>query len=122
MIELTYDQARKLVEAQIEAEGADYVYPSREVEGQKGRCQYFRDGEPSCIVGRVLAEVGVTEDQIGYNDMAENVLKKLQYEGVLIAEPKAKLFLQYIQRRQDNAIPWGEAYAMALEEAEAVFG
>ena len=117
---LTYEQATELAEAEIAKEGANYVYPQMEIPGG-GNCQYFRDGEPSCIVGRILAELDVPEKALAHNLPAWRALGLLDSTGFVTADSKAVDFLQELQMRQDKGMPWGEAYSEAVSKIEEVY-
>lgn len=100
--------------------GADYVYP-----GTRGdRCFNFVDGEPSCIVGSVLALLGLTFEQAerlgvsGSRDSWEttkelNDLQDGSFDWVI--DEGARLVLSVAQEVQDARSSWG--YALAFVES-----
>lgn len=54
------EQVLALLDKVVQAKGADYVYPGTSAD----KCYNFEpQGAPSCIVGHVLAELGVTRQQ-----------------------------------------------------------
>ena len=94
-------------------------------------CLYVRDGEPSCLVGQVLARAGVavedlarmdkgtpdsgTEDEpVGDGD-SESAFEVLWENGALPdyleVTPDAADILVHVQSRQDQGIAWGDALA-----------
>lgn len=98
--------------------GADHTY-SR-VPGSFGPvCVNFYDGEPSCIVGHVLANLGVSAEKAAEMEVSHNVsvvnvarnLKRCGYEWE-IGEDAVDL-LEEAQTLQDNGHTWGEALANA---------
>ena len=104
--------------ALVAQEGEDYVYE----QGESGRCDYVRDGKPSCIIGRFLADLGVSLERLKLADepvsgtAALTLLEELQDEGVV--DPlilKVIKALGTAQCKQDNEYPWGVAVECALE-------
>lgn len=92
--------------------GADYVYPAGD------KCFNFVDGEPSCIVGSVLALLGLTFEEAdrcgvsGSNDAWEttgklNQLQDGSFDWVI--DEGARLVLAAAQEVQDARRSWGEA-------------
>jgi|SRR5882757_1231821 len=99
--------------------GEDYVY---EPDG-RDRCDYVRSGEPSCIVGRFLANLGVPLERLEKADATYGgisvgtLLEQLEEEGVIDRVSfRATQVLSKVQHRQDSGIPWGVAVQEALEE------
>lgn len=101
--------------------GADYVYP-----GTPGdKCFNFVDGEPSCIVGSVLALLGLTFEQAdrcgvsGSNDAWDTTreLNRL-WDGSFnwVIDEGARLVLAVAQRIQDVRCSWGEALSQVESE------
>lgn len=101
--------------------GADYVYP-----GTSGdKCFNFVDGEPSCIVGSVLALLGLTFEEAdrcgvsGSNDAWETTGKLNQPQGGSfdwVIDEGARLVLAMAQEFQDARYPWGEALSQVESE------
>lgn len=86
--------------------------------GTSTACQYIIDGEPSCIVGRVLALLGVPNKVLAEMDGCGNPM--FAVDGVLALaehgyefEKEAEAMLDTAQQRQDRARTWQEAYMAA---------
>lgn len=117
MIELTYATAVEILDGLVEEFGADYVYP----QGENGKCDYVRDGEPSCIVGHVLAKVGVPIERLKAADgaimgggmAADALLGMLHNEGALQSNGSVRALLCEAQYRQDHSTSWGAAVRAA---------
>lgn len=113
------DRAVQLLQQQVEKVGADHIYVLDENQRQ---CVYFdREGCPSCIVGHVLAEVGVKAGQVheqwrtpySISDMGNGIsINSVDVEGVEMTEG-ARIVFAAAQRRQDQGSTWGEALAGA---------
>lgn len=114
MITLSYDQALDLLRAQVEKKGADYVYtiPEVEVEGDSFfgvDCRYFVDGQPSCIVGHVFADLGVSEQHVLEGSRPTQAAP----DFVKMEDLKTEALLVVAQSYQDAGTPWGEAVEVA---------
>lgn len=94
--------------------GADYVYPG----ASEDKCFNFVDGEPSCIVGSVLALLGLTfeeADRLGVSGSSSawdtttklNQLQDGSFDWVI--GEGARLVLAMAQEVQDRRNSWGEA-------------
>lgn len=115
------EQVLALLDRVVQAKGADYVYPG--ISGDM--CYNFEtQGAPSCIVGHVLAELGVTKDQAaevrvdgsaGVNDTVEALVKAGWKYTFSIG---AVAVLYKAQNVQDQRQSWGEALAAARRVAE----
>lgn len=123
------ETARKHLAAAIELKGADYVYQS--VPSPADNCLYLEyariehhmddDGHevttyvdpacPSCLIGYVLAAMGVPFEQITRHE-GENALEAAK--GVFHSEIVRTALLK-AQGKQDGGDTWGEA----VEEFEA---
>ena len=101
--------------------GEDYVYPP----AQSGdNCRYVIDDEPSCLVGVVLARLGVSNTHLKAGDASEghfgatadDLIPRLQWAGVInFEEPRLVAHaLRSAQYAQDVARSWG----IALERYE----
>lgn len=105
---LDASQVRELLVCAVEEKGADYVYPLNPPGVEGPTCDYFREGEPSCIVGYVLSYMGFGSDVVPREGVASEVVPQLT--GCPLADPVA-LALGRAQRAQDGGKPWGEALA-----------
>lgn len=98
---------------EIVAENPDYVYDDRDAEGF---CRYFNDeGEPSCVVGHVLARNGIVAEQVAPIKYSGAAAVIRETTGVLPSLSGSTLFYE-MQAWQDAGTPWGEA----LEKAETL--
>lgn len=82
--------------------GEDYLYTS-----SLEKCTYVRDGEPSCLIGRVLAKHGVPLEVLTEWDECES-------SGIAVISPnfiedRALIILTEVQKRQDQGSTWGAA-------------
>lgn len=131
MIKIDYATALSTAEAIVEEFGEEYVYPKS---SERESCAYLKKGENgkfdltgACLVGKVLAKLGVdmtkflwvTADgeQLGYSDNTAR-FSTLEHErfGIEVTD-KAKRFLSSAQYRQDDNDTWGEALKAGLEAA-----
>lgn len=79
-------------------------------------CKYKdREGNPSCLVGCILHDMGVAlrDWWDAMEATAEEVLTELQAESVIGIEPDAYDFLVRLQDEQDSRQTWGEAIRTA---------
>lgn len=93
----------------------DYVYTPP---GDTGWCLYSYNGDPSCLVGQALAEVGVPIDALeSFNPggkYGEDVGLIASNAAIILGLAKSTgVYLQVAQKVQDNGKPWGEALAAA---------
>jgi hypothetical protein len=110
----------------------EFVYqPGTNPENGASSCVYVRDGEPSCLVGQVLARAGVSiedlakmdegtpdsgteEEPVGDGD-GESAFEVLYENGALppylTVTDDAAGILTHVQSRQDQGTPWGQALA-----------
>jgi hypothetical protein len=104
---LTLDSAKQAAQEIILEFGEDYVYEKDEL----GFCHYMRDGQPSCLVGRIFHRLGFPLD----------ILVELEgvgpgtmfYRDGWEAGNGVISFLTDLQINQDAGRPWGEAYRKA---------
>lgn len=119
MIEITADVVTFELEALVNEKGENFIY-EQQVDPESGRakCVYVHDGEPSCIVGRVLANLGVPLDRLALADAgpgtsADMLLNQLRDEDVITIPDGVQLALQEAQSRQDYRQSWGTAVRSA---------
>lgn len=113
------------------------VLAERNPEKRAG-CQYFKDDQPSCIVGHVLADLGVSETKTekrtyGYATYTDHTLMTSEggvlmqsreparcidwrMLGVRMPTEKQKTWVQALQDHQDSGNSWGEALEKADEQ------
>jgi hypothetical protein len=95
----------------IQQEGSAFQYSPHS--GSGGTCTYVWEGEPDCLIGRYLVDLGLPIEAFlghegkGVDDLfLDGHLKKYEFS----AEPEAILAMKNIQDLQDNELTWGEAY------------
>lgn len=101
-------QTLALLHDQVEAKGADYVYPG----AVSGNCLYIDGNEPSCIVGYVFVAAGVPMGDINEYVSPDYAL---EYSSGVRFTQQAYDLLAKVQSWQDSGLPWGEA----VEKAKA---
>jgi hypothetical protein len=112
----TFDDLEARVREIIAAD-PDHIYQGvpAAVPGDTPRCYYVANADAeSCIFGRALLSLGVTEDLLG------------EYEGGPVFQILGRLDVHYrasqdewmalLQSSQDCGEPWGEALAIADAE------
>lgn len=117
MIELNRSLVDTYLDEAVAEFGEDYV----DSKGGNGSCKYVRDGAPSCLVGQVLAKVGVPLDRLKVADLgqygggvpADDLLVELEDEGVLKYDTGVIALLSEAQRKQDIGYTWGSAVRAA---------
>lgn len=110
MIELEYDETVALLDRAVAEMGEDHTAGD----------QYFKDGQPHCIVGHVLAYKGLDINSSEYGG-------EFPYEGVAVhgirtlhCDEKSIDLLTRVQNLQDEGWYWGNAVKDAKIEAESV--
>jgi hypothetical protein len=106
----TLEDTKKLIEAQIAKKGEDYVYPK-----PNDMCYYFIGGQPSCVVGYVLADVGITISERDNDNTTKACLVNVIGDNF---DRDSVELLNLVQWRQDMGRPWGDAYQDALVELD----
>lgn len=106
--------------------GADYVYvrpnPDRDT------CVNFHDGQPSCIVGHVLANLGVTGEKaeefgIAGSQGVYDAVRSINASDLpWTINSEACLVLGAAQAVQDAGGTWGEALEAAESEWDSYQG
>lgn len=123
---LTYEGALASLRKVVAAKGEDYVYEPptfRDYSIDHGQeidvteyAYFCEDGSPSCIVGHVLHDIGITKAEIG--DLNRNVIfnhvgPSLYEKGTLAVTSDALHLLRFAQREQDQNRTWGAVLAFA---------
>lgn len=81
----------------------------------EGMCFYQRNGEPSCGVGKALAHLGMTSDELYFMDnlsLLQGVNEVTMPDGWYLTEYARQVFAAF-QSAQDN----GQTWWAALEDA-----
>lgn len=120
------DRAVELLRQQVERVGAEYVY---QLPANERQCVYFdAAGCPSCIVGYVLADLGVSVGGVHESgrtpgsqfDMGNGIaIAAVDVDGVALTEG-ARSVLAMAQRAQDQGETWGEALERAVARADSL--
>jgi hypothetical protein len=109
--------------ARAEAEDPESVRTDKEGNPYSGTCYYrFSDGEPACIVGRVIASY-VPDAVFTEGNTADMAVKEIFGENKV--EAWVIDLLMHAQDFQDLGTPWGTAVEDALrtvEEMKSSFG
>src|SRR5512139_1881718 len=106
MIEITRESAYNGLKAIVEEFGDDFAYQRvAKCEGDDASCNYVRDGGPSCLIGQLLASVGIPLERLDRADSmggtpAFKLIEELVSEGLIAAEPNLGLVLSEVQTRQ----------------------
>lgn len=110
MIELEYDETVALLDRAVAEMGEDHTAGD----------QYFKDGQPHCIVGHVLAYKGLDINSSEYGG-------EFPFEGAAVDEirmlhcdDKSMELLTRVQDFQDEGWYWGNAVEDAKIETESV--
>lgn len=140
---INYDEAARLLKEQVQKRGSDYVYTPVTVLDDEGyvedeSCMYFNpeDGSPSCIVGHVVADLGLTLDTLvevateRYSGASAQYLNNgaiadtltgalMETERLdLYFTPSAEKLLRRAQSNQDAGHSWGWAVQRALDSVD----
>lgn len=104
---ITVDELMPALERAVALKGEEFVY-------QGANCRYFRSGEPSCIIGHVIADIRPS----WVDDFAEadSSYEDSQVEAPGLRDrftPEALVAARAAQRLQDCRNPWGEALEQA---------
>lgn len=119
MITKTYDETLATLREVVAEAGEDFVYQDH----YGDMCYYSVDGEPACLVGRVLAKWGVDltpmdSASTGMSTLvglfAGALLDELRVMGVLEVDDPSVSLLWEAQTGQDNGETWGNALSEAL--------
>lgn len=124
------DRALALLHEVVDPDPGFVYRPGTSAQGNSS-CVYVRDGEPSCLVGHVLARAGVavedlarmdegtpdsgTEDEPAGDGDSESAFEVLWENGALpdyleVTHDAADILI-HVQSRQDQGTPWGDALA-----------
>lgn len=128
MKEYNETEVLSLLQRAVDLKGPDYIYPrdySRDYSGEL-ICRYAKDGRPDCIVGHVLAWIGIPLEEMEADDdptkpngeLSEGTIGGLFWKikalhGITFTR-RAQRMLSLAQSDQDGGLPWGKA----LEGAE----
>lgn len=120
MIVLTHESVVKGLNALVDEYGYDHVYQGH---GTFIQCTYVHDGQPDCIVGKLLHSMGVSLARLERADFnngrsvaisASELVRELASEDVITAEWGVDRFLSEVQSHQDSGMKWGDAVMYAV--------
>lgn len=100
-------------------ENPDYVYANDHQDYYSSssytECYYYEeDGSPACVVGHVFDRLGVSLNDIGYdNDMPFYTFSSELFPNI---SHTTEIFVSSVQRRQDAGLSWGDSYKAAVAE------
>lgn len=117
---INYEEAKRLLQAQVDKKGEDFVYRS---DPDFGTCVNWREawnGErvPDCIVGHVIHDLGLL-DLVDCDAGASTTLDILALHGVVATE-KARALFRHVQVLQDSGMPWGSALTLSASRVESI--
>ena len=108
---ITYDMVRDNLPSIIETRGRDFQYECHV--GSNDTCRYEWNGEPDCLIGCFLVDLGFPIDAFagmegkGIDDF---LAREILAERGFSVEPQALKAMADIQHYQDNELSWGTAY------------
>jgi hypothetical protein len=113
---LTLPKARKMIE-EILAGAPDTCFDSPS--GISG-CRYFeeRTGEPVCLVGHLLAKLGIDYGELNAHESNRRAIDRMDWLTRNLMTDATVGFLRNMQRIQDNGYSWGHIL-QELRESEA---
>lgn len=124
---LTLLRADQLIREVVAEAGADHVYLKHERAGIKGQCLYVWEGQPDCIVARVLHRHGVPVEELRrWEDIAAGDMHPIagrmvtpgrKKVGNALMTPEAAQFLGRIQIHQDANTTWGVSVETGMRES-----
>ena len=95
----------------VAQEQPEHVYERGEV----GKCNYERNGQPSCIVGHAMHRLGVSTFDLREFDAAEDsAIGDIIMMNPDMFDKDDKLGMELVieaQDNQDQGVPWGQAVA-----------
>jgi hypothetical protein len=119
MIEITADTVRTGLTALVDEYGSSTVYEKKVRDGLN-QCLYVYEGQPDCIIGKFLADLGVEVELLAEYDTTEGIISSelltdLARLGIIASPPYAVYnALSAAQALQDEGKTWGAAVMVAL--------
>jgi len=112
---ISHEMVRDGIPTIIETRGDDFVYQIHS--GSGATCMYVWEGEPDCLIGCFLADLGLPLE--AFNDHEGSEIETAVEKGLLsdngfTIDPEALHLLGKLQYWQDAHEPWGVAYERAL--------
>lgn len=97
---------------EVAADSPDFIY-SKPADYFRSKCVYVVDGKPSCLIGHAVWNLGLIDSSLersGYNDCsAEELVNHLEMD----VDGRELRWLEVVQYRQDQGVPWAWAVARA---------
>jgi hypothetical protein len=100
------------ITAEVEAAGPDFVYQ----EDPFQTCDYVRDGQPSCLIGRALARLGMSVEELktfDANDLPNPTnIRNPSAAGIMYSlgfSERVTAAADVAQGLQDSCRTWGRA-------------
>lgn len=109
----------------VNEQGHDFTYQRHE-----GACLYIHDGNPDCLIGRVLHRLGFSLKDLSSWEGRGVYLMSPMYKNTFRDEgqvfpglsDKSIFVLHTAQTFQDDGRTWGAALSAALAEADVNYG
>lgn len=119
----TYDETLAELRKIVAEKGEDFVYYGNPDDQDDISCYYVKDGQPDCIVGHLLVNLGVELELLDHNDgigqgFARTVLADLK--NYVSFDEKTVSLLAAAQIYQDRHETWGESLQKAVKYAETL--
>ena len=100
----------------VAQEQPDHVYEK----GEAGKCNYERNGQPSCIVGHAMHRLGVSVSDLREFDASEtSAVEDIIEMNPDMFDKDDKLGMKLLieaQNNQDQEVPWGLAVSQQQDE------
>lgn len=102
----------------VAQEQPEHVYER----GEAGKCNYERNGQPSCIVGHAMHRLGVSVLDLREFDAAgDSAIQDIIETNPDMFDDDDNLGMELlagVQGSQDQGVPWGLAVSQQQEEQE----
>lgn len=117
---IDFDEMFTAMTAVVEEAGPSFVYPRRPTRHAcNTKCVYVYEGNPDCLIGKVLVKLGFTvDDLIDLHNHRASVSFKL---GVFKNFTESALrSMDIAQRAQDEGLPWDRCLMIAAMNKDQV--
>lgn len=119
LFSVTYDDAERTL-LELAAERPDFIYPGT-------NCVYVKDNKPSCLIGCMLARLGMPIEALASLDptnsdvtMQSAVAWLIDYDVIEVDTPRTASLLRTAQFCQDEHKEWQVAVSRAIDEARTI--
>lgn len=116
---ITYSMVENDIPRIIAQKSTNFTYTTHS--GSNGTCTYVWKGEPDCLIGRYLVDLGLPIEAFEPHEGkgVDDLFQDGHLEGYeFSAEPEAIIAMAKIQHLQDNDYSWGEAYNYTFDTEE----